>query len=78
MYMVSMLIKMLINDLGDFLTYKRKLYVPQSIINTILREYHDVNGHFGQTHMQEMISKQFYWPQMIRNIGEYCNNCDTY
>ena len=37
------------NDLGDFLTYKGKLYVPQSLTKMILREYHDVHGHFGQT-----------------------------
>ena len=41
----------LMNDLGDFLMYKRKLYVPQSLTKTILREYHDVCGHFGQTSM---------------------------
>ena len=39
------------NDLGDFLMYKRKLYVPQSLTKMILRECHDVRGHFGQTHM---------------------------
>ena len=39
----------LTNDLGDFLTYKGKLYVPRSLTKTILREYHDARGHFGQT-----------------------------
>ena len=38
----------LTNDLGDFLMYKGKLYVLQSLTKMILREYHDAHGHFGQ------------------------------
>ena len=41
---------MLKNDLGDFLMYKRKLYIPWSLIKTILWECHDAHGHFRQTH----------------------------
>ena len=40
----------LTNNLGDFMMYKGKLYVPQSLTKIILQEYHDVHGHFGQTH----------------------------
>ena len=32
---------MLMNDLGDFLMYKRKLYVPRTLSETILQECHD-------------------------------------
>ena len=37
----------LTNVLGDFLTYKGKLYIPRSLMKTILREYYDTHGHFG-------------------------------
>ena len=38
------------NSLGEFLTFKRRLYVPKSLVPTILYEYHDAQGHFGQQH----------------------------
>ena len=36
------------NSLGEFLTFKGRLYVPKSLVPTILYEYHDTQGHFGQ------------------------------
>ena len=38
------------NSLGEFLTFKGRLYVPKSLVPTILYEYHDAQGHFGQQH----------------------------
>ena len=58
----------LINDLGDFLTYKGKLYIPWNLTKIILQEYYNTHSHFGQTHIQEMILEQFYWPQMTHDI----------
>ena len=45
----------LTNDLGDFLMYKEKLYILQSLTKTILREYHNAHGYYGQTRTQKMI-----------------------
>ena len=59
---------MLMNDFGDFLMYKGEFYILSSLTKTILREYHNMHGYFGQTHMKEMISEQFYWPRMTHNI----------
>ena len=42
--------KVLTNDFGDFLTYKGKLYIPQSFTKTMLQKYHNICGHFGQTY----------------------------
>ena len=36
------------NSLGEFLTFKGRLYIPKSLVPTILYEYHDAQGHFGQ------------------------------
>ena len=36
------------NSLGEFLTFKGRLYIPKSLVPTILYEYHDARGHFGQ------------------------------
>ena len=66
------------NDLSDFLTYKGKFYVPQSLTKTILREYHDTCGYCGQIYTQEIISKQLSWRQVTHNIHKCCRNCDIY
>ena len=36
------------NSIGEFLTFKGRLYIPKSLVSTILYEYHDARGHFGQ------------------------------
>ena len=38
------------NMIGEFLTFKGRLYIPKSLDPTILYEYHDARGHFGQQH----------------------------
>ena len=59
---------MLTNDLSDFLIYRVKFQVPWSLAKTILQEYHDACGHFGQTYTQEIILEQLYWPRMTYDI----------
>ena len=38
------------NLIGEFLTFKGRLYMPKSLVLTILYEYHDARGPFGQQH----------------------------
>ena len=61
----------LMDDFGDVLMYKEKLYILQSLKETILQEYHDVHGYFSQTHMQEIISEQFYQLKITHSIQKY-------
>ena len=35
------------NFVGEFLTFKRQLYVPNNLVPTILYEYQDVCEHFS-------------------------------
>ena len=35
------------NSIGEFLTFKGQLYVPKSLVPTILFKYHDSQGYFG-------------------------------
>ena len=35
------------NSIGEFLTFKGRLYVPKKLVPTILYEHHDARGHFG-------------------------------
>ena len=36
------------NSIGEFLTFKGRLYVPKSLVLTILYEYQYTRGYFGQ------------------------------
>ena len=36
------------NSIGEFLTFKGWLYMPKNSAQTILYEYYDAQGHFGQ------------------------------
>ena len=36
------------NSIGEFFTFKGRLYMPKSLVPTILYEYHDARGYFGQ------------------------------
>ena len=35
------------NSIGKSLTFRGCLYIPKSLVPTILFEYHDAQGHFG-------------------------------
>ena len=44
------------SNVGELLTFRGKLMVPRNMTRTILYEYHNARGHFGQKRTQEMIS----------------------
>ena len=35
------------NLIGEFLTFKGQLYIPRSLVPTIVFKYHDARGYFG-------------------------------
>jgi len=57
------------------------VYVPanDTIKLEILRSCHDSRaaGHLGQEKTLELVSRDYYWPQMRRFINEYVRTCDT-
>ena len=61
--------------------YDGLVYVPANdmIKLEILWSCHDSRaaGHLGQEKTLELISRDYYWPQMQRFINEYIRTCDT-
>ncbi|XP_039898390.1 uncharacterized protein LOC120740245 isoform X2 [Simochromis diagramma] len=57
----------------------RPLSVPRSReeVNSILREFHDSKGHYGQGVCQQEISKHFHWGSMTRDLASWIANCQT-
>lgn len=53
---------------------KRKV-VPPSLVNTVLRFYHDNHGHYSNASTSNMISRYYWWPSIGRDIKDYISKC---
>ncbi|KAB5588096.1 Transposon Tf2-7 polyprotein [Ceratobasidium theobromae] len=65
---------------SSLLHYKGQVVVPQNqhIHNLILQESHDhpLAGHQGQARTLKMISRQYWWPNMTREVNKYVETCE--
>ncbi|GLD47549.1 uncharacterized protein AKAME5_000169300 [Lates japonicus] len=55
------------------------LRVPRSReeVNSILKQFHDNQGHYGQGICQREITKHFYWSSMTRDLARWISSCHT-
>jgi len=62
----------------DLLCWKNRIYVPEGLRQRIIQSEHDskVAGHFGRDRTMELISRNFYWTNMERDVRKYCSECD--
>ena len=62
---------------GNILHYRGRLYIPKSMIETILESEHysKVAGHFGQDKTIELVRRNFWWPRMDSHIEKYIQAC---
>src|SRR5437588_6570513 len=72
------------NDLENqsgLLHFQKRLRIPhnEEIKREILESEHDhpTAGHFGQKKTLEIVSRNFYWPNMEETINEYVRTCDA-
>jgi len=63
----------------DLLCWKNRIYAPEGIRQRIIQSEHDskVAGHFGRERTLELISRNFHWTNMERDVRKYCNECDN-
>jgi len=58
-----------------------KVYVPkdEALRVEIIRLYHDTSmgGHGGQWKTAEMVTRNFWWPGVMREVKRYVEGCDT-
>ena len=56
-----------------------KLYVPNdsSLINKIIYEFHDTNGHSNHVRTLANLSQILYFPRMSNIVRRYCKHCTT-
>jgi transposase InsO family protein len=62
------------------LMYRGKIYVPKDrdLRRRIVSQHHDsrIAGHAGRWKTLELVSRNYWWPQMSRFIGQYVSTCD--
>ena len=61
------------------LYYRGKIYVPNSNLQrriTALCHDSKIAGHPGQWKTLELVSRNYWWPQMSRYVGRYVSTCD--
>ena len=52
-----------------------QIVIPNSIRPAILTNCHDKHGHSSPKRTLETIQKRFWWPNMIKDIVDYVQNC---
>ena len=57
-----------------------RIYVPKNdeLCRWIVAQHHDslIAGHPGHWKTLELISRSYWWLQMLQYIGQYCSTCD--
>ena len=53
---------------------KRKV-VPPSLINTVLRFYHENHGHFAKDKTSRMVNRYYWWPSIGKDITAHVDSC---
>lgn len=59
--------------------HKHQLYVPESLRPTVLQVCHDgpLAGHFGVHKTLELLSRDFWWPEMQSSCHNYVLACSV-
>jgi hypothetical protein len=55
--------------------FKKKIYLPASLVPRVMEWYHTYLAHPGMTRMEETIKVNFYWPGMGQDIRAYVKSC---
>jgi len=65
---------------GDLVLKKKNVYMPKdkALRVEIIWLYHDilVTGHRGRWKIMELVTKNYWWPRVTRNVGNYIDRCD--
>jgi hypothetical protein len=68
------------SESNGLLMFQGKIYVPKDrdLRRCIVKQHHDTHiaGHAGCFKTLELVSRNYWWPQMFRYISVYVNTCD--
>ncbi|BAE56502.1 unnamed protein product [Aspergillus oryzae RIB40] len=66
-------------DEDGIVYYRNLIWVPQKLRNMIIQEHHDnpTRGHFGVEKTSEQIARNYYFPNMAKQVRKYIDKCET-
>ena len=53
----------------------KRLCLPQTEVQTVLKNLHDDNGNIGINRTIELVRERFYWPKLRQNVKNWINKC---
>jgi len=65
-------------DRERFSVERRKIICDKKLRVEIIQLYHDVLvvGHSGRWKMTELVTRNYWWLGVTRNVGKYMDSCD--
>ena len=66
-----------ITDTGLLYTKSGRLCIPacKTTRETLLREHHDRENHFGRNKTRGRLSQLYFWPDMTSDVDSYISSC---
>ena len=68
-------------DEAGIVTWHDRIYVPKDkrLREDIIRQHHDspLAGHPGRYKTQELITRDYWWPGLQRDVRMYVDGCET-
>ena len=68
------------SEAEGLLMFGGRIYVPEArdLRRRVISQYHDsrLAGHPGRAKTLELISRDYWWPQMSRHVGTYTRSCE--
>ena len=77
-------VKILQGNIKEDLVLKEKKYIyilkNEKLRVKIIRLHHDVPvaGHRERQKTIELVTRKYWWPEVIKDVGKYVNECDIY
>ena len=67
-------------DEDGIVYYRNLIWVPQKLRNMIIQEHYDnpTRGYFGIEKTSEQIARNYYFPNMAKQVRKYIDKCETY
>ena len=66
---------------NGYLRHRERLWVPsfEPLTTALIQDVHDsvVSGHPGRDATMALVTRQFFWPGMSKDIRQFVRNCDT-
>lgn len=62
-------------EVGDYILYKEKCYVPSAARLIVMAKYHDESSHPGAEKMMKAMKQDIDWPGLGKCVRKYVVNC---